>query len=145
MQTETKDVRAEVQLKGIELLKSSVNAPADPNSPLTNFGFSFNLESRIEPGKKLIFMIVSVETIEEESKTTVGSISVSCIYEVVNFEEAIKLGKDNKYEIPTDLIELLNSTSISTTRGIMFSIFKGTFLHNALLPLVNVKQLKPAR
>ena len=39
---------------------------------------------------------------------------------------------------PLDIfISTLNSISISTTRGMMFSAFRGTFLHNAILPLID--------
>jgi hypothetical protein len=37
---------------------------------------------------------------------------------------------------------MLNRISISTTRGAMFSTFKGTFLHAAILPIVDPKNFK---
>ena len=42
-------------------------------------------------------------------------------------------------ELPTDIIVTINSISISTIRGIMFSTFKGTYLHNAFLPIIDPK------
>ncbi|MBL0073688.1 MAG: hypothetical protein IPP34_18540 [Bacteroidetes bacterium] len=68
-----------------------------------------------------------------------GALSVSCIFEILNFEDVIKVEADGKVNIPPRLIETLNIISISTTRGVMFSTFKGT-LHGAVLPIIDPKQ-----
>jgi hypothetical protein len=44
--------------------------------------------------------------------------------------------------LPSGIIDLLNSVSVSTVRGMMFSAFKGTFLHNAVLPVIDPKTFK---
>jgi hypothetical protein len=41
--------------------------------------------------------------------------------------------------VPQGLTELLAVQAIATMRGIMFSTFKGTFLHNAVLPLIDTR------
>jgi hypothetical protein len=69
-------------------------------------------------------------------------LSVSCIFEIANFEDVIKLEADGKVNIPQSLIETFNIISISTTRGVMFSTFKGTFLHGAVLPIIDPKQFQ---
>ena len=45
------------------------------------------------------------------------------------------------FELPDGLADILNSVALSTARGIMFSEFKGTLLHHAFLPIVDVKSL----
>jgi hypothetical protein len=45
----------------------------------------------------------------------------------------------NEVKLPSDIIIAMNSISISTIRGIMFSTFKGTYLHNAFLPVIDPK------
>jgi hypothetical protein len=71
-----------------------------------------------------------------------SSIDRSNIYEILNFVDVIKISTDGKLDIPQALIEVLNSISISTTRGVMFSTFKGTFLHNAVLPIIDPRQFQ---
>ena len=39
-------------------------------------------------------------------------------------------------DLPQEFITLLNSIALSTTRGVMFSQFRGTVLHNAILPII---------
>lgn len=38
---------------------------------------------------------------------------------------------------PDNILVTFNSISISTMRGLMFAQFKGTFLHNAILPIID--------
>jgi hypothetical protein len=138
--TESNAFNVEMQIRAIELLNSSLKLPA--NTSITNFNFNINIESRIDAPQKYVFVIVHVEIKNDDQSIILGALSVSCIFDILNFEEVIKVETDGKLNIPQQLIETLNTISISTTRGVMFSTFKGTFLHGAVLPLVDPKQFQ---
>lgn len=133
------DFDFEMQIVAIELLSSSLNLPGNPNTPVTNFNFNISIESRADAVNKNVFVIVHVD-IKNDIHTVVGSLSVSCIFEILNFDDVIKVEEDGKVNIPPRLIETLNIISVSTTRGVMFSTFKGTLLHGAVLPIIDPKQ-----
>lgn len=137
---ENKDFNVELQIKAIELLNGSLNLPANPNIPVTNFSFNIGIESRADAVNKLVFVIVHVGIKNDDHSVDLGALSVSCIFEIENFEDVIKVEADGKINIPHRLIETLNNISVSTTRGVMFSTFKGTFLHGAVLPVIDTKQ-----
>jgi hypothetical protein len=137
------DLAADLQLKAIELLNGSINLPSVPNIQLTNFNFNISLESKADRENKLVFVIVSIEIRNEDQTNILGSLSISCIYNVGNFEEVIIIDPAGNLHIPQPLIEILNSISISTARGVLFSTFKGTFLHNAFLPIIDPKSFQP--
>lgn len=139
---ENKDFNVEMQIRAIELLNGSLNLPANPNTPVTNFNFNISIESRADAVNKLVFVIVHVEIKNDDHSVVLGALSVSCIFEIVNFEDVIKVEADGKVNIPQRLIETLNVISISTTRGVMFSTFKGTLLHGAVLPIIDPKQFQ---
>lgn len=139
---ENNGLNVEMQIRAIELLNGSLNLPANPNTPVTNFNFNISIESRAEAANKLIFVIVHVEIKNDDHSVVLGALSVSCIFEIVNFEKVIKIEVDGKVNIPQHLIETLNTISISTTRGVMFSTFKGTFLHGAVLPIIDPRQFQ---
>ena len=139
---ENKDFNVEMQIRAIELLSGSLNLPANPNIPVTNFNFNISIESRADAVNKLVFVIVHVEIKNDDHSVVLGALSVSCIFEILNFEDVIKVEADGKVNIPQLLIETLNVISISTTRGVMFSTFKGTFLHGAVLPIIDPKQFQ---
>jgi hypothetical protein len=134
---ENKDFTADLELKSIELLKGLISLPSVPDVSLNNFNFNISLESKGDATNKLVFIIVSVEIRSEDQNHILGSLAISCIYSLVNFDEVVKIEADGKLDIPQPLVEILNSISISTARGVMFSTFKGTFLHNAFLPIVD--------
>lgn len=138
---ENKEFNAEIQIKAIEQLNSSLRLPENPNAPLTNFNFNIGIESRADVENKIVFVIVNVEVKNDDHSVDLGMLSVSCIFEIGNFEEVIKI-ENGKVNIPEKLIETLNIISISTTRGVMFSTFKGTFLHGAVLPIIDPKQIR---
>jgi len=48
-----------------------------------------------------------------------------------------RANKSKPLELPEPLATTLNSVSISTTRGLMFAIFRGSFLRKAVLPVVD--------
>jgi hypothetical protein len=131
---EQKEVNIKMQIKAIELLNNSIILPPNAKNPITNFNFNLNIESKADTSKKLVFVIVNVEIKNDDQSLIIGTISVSCVYEIFNFEEVIKIEVDGRINMPPKLVETLNIISISTTRGVMFSTFKGTFLHNAFLP-----------
>ena len=139
---ENKDFTVDLQLKSIELLKGSISLPSVPDVSLNNFNFNISLESKADATNKFVFIIVSVEIRSEDQNHILGSLAVSCIYSLVNFDEVVKIEADGKLDIPQPLVEILNSISISTARGVMFSTFKGTFLHNAFLPIVDPRSFQ---
>lgn len=139
---EHKEIKIDFQIKSIELLKGSINLPSTPDVSLTNFTFNINLENKADPSSKMLFVIVTVEIMSEDQNHILGSLVASCIYEVANFEEIIKIEENGRLNIPQQISEIFNSISISTTRGMMFSTFKGTFLHNAILPIIDPRSFK---
>src|SRR4051812_48308583 len=100
------DITAQLQLKAIELLSGSINLPAASTTPLTNFNFNINIESQADGINKLVFVIVSVDIRSEDQNTILGSLSISCIYTVINFEEIIKVDPSDRFIIPPPLIEI---------------------------------------
>lgn len=134
------NVDIELQIRAIELLKGSLQLPESITAPIANFNFNLGIESRVDPKNKFIFVVVHVDIKNEDLSCQLGSLSVSCVYEIANFDEVIVTIEEGKFDMPQPMIDMLNGISISTTRGVMYSTFKGTFLHGAVLPIVDPKQ-----
>ncbi|MCF8381846.1 MAG: hypothetical protein K9H49_19915 [Bacteroidales bacterium] len=130
------------QIKGVELLEFELVPPKEALKPQTVFHYNISLEHKINKENKLAFVMVRVFIMLEDKKTILGKTGVRCIYSVANFDEIIIEEVNNKIIFPNEIIEILNNISISTTRGVMVANFKGTFLHNAILPVVDSKSLK---
>jgi len=132
--------KTEYHLKGIDLISCTINTPEGVPAP--NFNFSISVQTRLDVVSKTLTVIVNVDVISDDQKNVFGSISVNNVYQIINFEEAFKLNAQNQYDIPSKLLDAIGSTSLSTARGIMYSLFKGTFLNDALLPLIDPQRLK---
>lgn len=68
-----------------------------------------------------------------------GSLTSLFWYSIEDFDAVIKKNKSGKSDIPEGLKVTLNSISISTARGMLFSAFRGTALHDAILPVIDPK------
>lgn len=129
-------------IKGIEVLDFSLCLPAEPlQEEIKIFNFNINAEQKINIEQKFIFNIISVDIFTDNYQLKLGSFKSGIIFEIANFDEFLDK-KKQIFILPDEMSTILNSISISTTRGLMFSHFKGTLLHNAFLPVIDPMQLK---
>jgi len=124
------------QIKGIELLDLNIIYPKTPLIGEVIFKFNINVEIKIVNEKSLIMAIVSVDIIDNKNADKYGFVKVNCIFGIANFMSFVD-EKTKKADFPKQLVTSLNSISISTTRGIMYDQFRGTFLHGAILPIID--------
>ena len=123
------------QIQSLELTESSFKHPVKKAiSDKEVFRFNLNLEHLIDSGQETLIVKIQVDILAESSEEIVGVIKSNVVFKILNL---FNYFKDNKPGLPDILITTLNSISISTTRGMMFSAFRGTFLHNATLPLID--------
>lgn len=136
-----KEEKIEFQLTNIEILESEIKAPSEPLPNNIIFSFDIALEQRFNVEQELIFVICDITTFpQENSEQKLGKYRSSCIFKVKNLKEYI--AENKKINLSENFIITINSVALSTTRGLMFSFFKGTFLHGAILPLLDPSQYK---
>ena len=121
-------------IAGIELLEYAIISPnkAIPNN--ISYQFDLNIEHRTNIEQKLVFVVVTVRVLSED--VDLASAKISCIYDIANLEEFLS---DKKVTLPDEFIVALNSISLSTVRGVIFTLFRGTLIHNVILPIVDPK------
>jgi hypothetical protein len=124
------------RLKNIELLQSSLSAIDYAISMDTIFKFNINIEHLVIINENCIAVKPNVEIFTVENNFILGNLSSSLMFEIENLASYVV---DKEVKLPSDIIVAINSISISTIRGIMFSTFKGTYLHNAFLPVIDPK------
>ena len=136
---EDNNISISFSFKTIEILESYIKLPLNQPPDFKVFSFDISTEIQIIPDNSLIVIILSIKIFNESKDLHLGSLTTSCIFFVENFKEVVKMDSNNNFKISDQFLVSLNSISISTTRGIMWSTFKGTFLHNALLPIIDPK------
>ncbi len=123
-------------IKGIELLDLSIIYPKAPLIGEVVFKFNINVEIKIINEQNLILAIVSVDILDNKTVDKYGFIKVNCIYGIDNLVSFVD-AETKKVDLPKQFITTLNSISLSTTRGIMYDQFRGTFLNGAILPVLD--------
>jgi hypothetical protein len=123
-------------LKNIELIQSNITPIDYILSPDVIFKFTINIEHLVNIKDNIIAIKPNIEIFTEENETILGTLTASLVFEFDNLSAFVI---ENEIKLPLDIIIAINSLSISTVRGIMFSTFKGTYLHNAFLPVIDPK------
>ena len=127
------------KLASIELLDIHLYQKNRPQEEGKIYHFNLDIEHKFNIEKKQIFAITTVNVLHEDKETLLGSIQVGCSFKVENSEEYTDQEKQS-FNFPQEMLTNLNAEAISTTRGVMFSNFSGTFLHRAYLPLIDPSQ-----
>ncbi len=124
------------QIKGIEILDTSIVRPKNRIDGNTVFGFDLQVQHSFNLDRELVIVTCNVDVLDNNSKDKLGNVNASCLYYIENFKQYCD-EKTNIPSLPQDVVTMLNSISISTIRGVMYGIFRGTFLNGAILPVVN--------
>ncbi|MDI1322261.1 MAG: hypothetical protein PSV36_05895 [Algoriphagus sp.] len=129
------------QIRGMEILDSCLNAPTSPLPSNPKFQFDLAIEHRVNLENKFVIVICKVGIRSESKEILYGELRGSCIFFVEKLDEYF-IQESNKLTLPDDFVVTLNSVTISSIRGLMFSFFRGTFLHQAVLPIVDPKSFE---
>ena len=124
------------RLKNIELIQSNITPIDYILSPDVIFKFTINIEHLVNIKDNILAIKPNIEIFTEENETILGTLTASLVFEFDNLSAFVI---ENEIKLPLDIIIAINSLSISTVRGIMFSTFKGTYLHNDFLPVIDPK------
>ena len=124
------------QITGIELLDFCLNENHQKQGEKVTYQFEINIEHRYNIESGIVFVICKVSIYNERKDLLFGNLKSSCDFKIENlatyFDEKTKV-----LQLPDQLVVTLNSLSVSTTRGLISSQFRGTSLHNAVLPVID--------
>jgi hypothetical protein len=130
--------RTPYRFKAIEIASKTMYAiPQQGIQP--NFDFNINVEIRVQAETNLVIPFVYIDI--KNGKAPAASITIACAFEIDDFANHIRVNDQGIYMIPPPLQHIIVPMSISTSRGIIFSEFRGTWLHNAIMPAVPVNEL----
>lgn len=122
-------------LLAIDLLDSSLHYPGN-HPPFESFHFDIHITSKADDEKSQVLVTVKIGVHNENITRPLGSLTINCTFTMSNFADVVRLNAAGQPDMPDDLIETLHSTALSTARGVMFATFSGTFLHHAILPMI---------
>ncbi len=141
MAEDIEDTLLSYRLKTIEIIEEKMVCSPIPPDQIKEFHFSINIRHKIKKEDKVIIVIVEVEVKSSDENVTYGSIKTANIFEIKSLDPFMNKNT-GAIKFPVSFETNLNSISVSTIRGIMFSHFKGTYLHQAILPVIHPSSFK---
>lgn len=129
------------RLVGLQIM--SIFLETAPEIPQEfKFVFELTIENKVQADRNIILVFVYVKIYNDDKTKILGKLDTVSFFEVLNFTDFVKQNENGIYDVSPDLDKIIRPIAISTTRGIVYSEFKGTYLHNALMPVVLMKDLE---
>ena len=125
-----------LKIAGIELIEYSIKQPFELLPEQFECRYNVNIEHKVDKQSNRIICIMTFEVIAEDSSLNLANAKIGCIFDIVDMNQFME---NDAIHIPDPLIVTLNSISLSTCRGVMFGLFRGTYLHNTILPIIDPK------
>ncbi len=126
------------QISGIELIESHLTFQSLVDDK-AKFKFDINMEHRLLPDQNLLLVVTAISVRLDGSTNILGSIRTNVAFLI---DELKSFLTDDGFLLPEELVITINTEALSTTRGMMFSSFRGTFLHKAILPIIKPKSVQ---
>lgn len=136
------DFKLTFNLSGINILKFHYDSAKGITLPLPLYKIQLIIKHGLDSVKKVAMVFVTVIIKNEEETIVLGSIEVSYTFNIINFDEVIKVENENAI-MDNRVLHTLNSVAVSTTRGIAFAKFQDTALYNAIMPVYDLSKLMP--
>ena len=127
---------------GIEILEFAIKSYNKVIPEDTPYKYNINIDHRFNISQNIMFVIASIEIFGGAEEAELCTAKVSCIYNIKNLSDFVK---EKKVELPEQFIVTINSISLSTIRGVLFTLFRGTHLHNVILPILDPKEFKSSK
>lgn len=127
------DIENQVKLLDIQILNSSYNAPL-VETEVNGFSFAIGMKVQLNPENQCIEAITDIKIYSEDNEILFGTFVTKSIFFVEDYQELPTKNKKLK-NLDGAFFEALSKIAVATTRGVMWHHFKGTFLHNAILPI----------
>jgi len=128
-------------LANIDMLESKMYFPSAIKVDLRPFDFVVKAKSFINKDNKSVIVIVDATILSEKKASKLGFVKVGYVFDLQNSEDLINK-KSGKVILTAEFQKLIKIVAVSTTRGIVYSQFRGTFLHGAILPIIDAKGIK---
>ncbi len=126
-------------IHGIELVSFSIQPQQTGEYRTDTFEFNIQQEQKTSAEKRLL-IVFSTITVKEAGKDTVlASLQVACGFEIVSFESIMKKDKEGNFLIPHNFHVTTNRIAAATARGILYAQLRGSYLQNAILPVLPVE------
>jgi len=124
------------RIVALDILEANLVSPPQSLTKEIVFQFDVNVEHRWNTDDGIFIVVTTISIFSNEKEHLLSNFKTNTIFKIEELANYVDT-KNSKNNMPTDVILDLNELAISTARGSLFSFLKGTYLHNAILPIIN--------
>lgn len=144
LMAENKNIQMEFQIKGIfvsefnvKICEEFIKADNELNGSFSNYTFEVScINNAIVPESLVDIKVIVKVFLDEGKKILLGNLVLSNLFWVNNLVSFVN--KETKtYSLPEQFEASLIGISLSHSRAILLAKCAGTFLQNAVLPIMN--------
>ena len=126
----------EFRIVALDILEANLALPPQNLTKEIVFQFDVNLEHRWNTDDDIFIVVTTISIFSNDKEHLLSKFKTNTVFKVEELAKHVDTA-NSKNNMPTDVILDLNELAISTTRGSLFSFLKGTYLYNAILPIIN--------
>jgi hypothetical protein len=130
-----------IKIHGIDLIEKALYKVSVSDKEV--FNYETKCQIVMDVSKELVVCFVHIVIKKFETSEDAAKMFCGFGYNIDSFASFDK-DETGNYIIPQELDNMLKMISISTMRGLLFSEFRGTQLHSAILPIIIADTLVPA-
>lgn len=123
------------QIQGIDIQEISIKQPEGNLGRNPNLNFNIHLDHAVMQENQL-FIVGTTITTHAQGDQLLATYKANCVFRIENMGQ-YATGDEKGISLPEELMSMLNSISVSTTRGLMYGGFAGTYLQKVVLPVID--------
>ena len=124
-------------LIAVDLVESVLLFSPDRHYPIPDFTHNIRLENKLDASASQVLVLLEIQVKDGSEQAELGRIKANFTFEIDDLDKHLPAGAQEETALPLDLLTPLNAVALSTSRGIMFMAFRGTHLHQAILPVID--------
>jgi hypothetical protein len=136
------EAKIEYKINGIDLIEKHLFRVA----PIESAQYNFEIKSQSILSREplpLVVVFVSIDLTKIGDTNPLAKFFIGIGFEILNPDAIFKEPKETSIVLPIEVENFFKSIAISTSRGIIYSELRGTTLHNAILPVIDMATFKP--
>lgn len=136
------DEQIEFRFTGIHTMSKSLTA-LQPGATTVGFNFEVKVETRVQAEGGSVIIVVMVKIKNDTKETVLAAYEIWCVFQILDFDNKIIKNSEGLHIIPEVLQKTFLPVSISTVRGIINCDLQGSYLQNAIMPVIYMPQFEP--
>ncbi|MFA0960262.1 hypothetical protein AB9P05_00490 [Roseivirga sp. BDSF3-8] len=130
------------QIQTIDVQEVTIKQPQQNLGKNPNLNFDIHLDHAVMQDNDIFIAGTTITTYAGSKEHELARFKANCVYKIDNMAQFQKPDKSG-VSLPEELISAINSVSVSTTRGLMFGAFGGTYLQKVVLPIIDTQGFAP--